>query len=138
MKSNYGSSLLLLSSFLYEIFSFRLGFSWDVINFFKYFMVHCAITIIQYCWKENKNRYMIRSNGGPWKISFKKKKHHRRTLFNTSFYFILHQSLQYHLNSMFHFSLGPMFLSAFLRDWGVISFDILTVTVMTTGSWLVL
>ena len=106
--------------------------------FFKYFMVHCAITIIQYCWKENKNRYMIRSNGGPWKISFQKKKHHRRTLFNTSFYFILHQSLQYHLNSMFHFSLGPMFLSAFLRDWGVISFDILTVTVMTTGSWLVL
>ena len=37
MKSNYGSSLLLLSSFLYEIFSFRLGFSWDVIDFFKVF-----------------------------------------------------------------------------------------------------
>ena len=36
---------------------------------------------------------------------------------------------------MFHFGLGPMFLSAFLRDWGVISFDILTVTVMITGSW---
>lgn len=133
MKSNYGSSLLLLSSFLCEIFSFRFVFSWDVINFFfKYVMVHCAITIIQYCWKENKNRYMIRSNGSPWKKKKKKKKHHRRTLFKTSFSLILCHSL--HLNSMFHFSLGPMFLSAFLRDWGVVSFDILTVTVMTTGS----
>ena len=28
---------------------------------------------------------------------------------------------------MFYFSLGPMFLAAYLRDWGLIAFDILTV-----------
>ena len=76
----------------------------------------------------------FKEGGGPWMISFPKK-NHLCTLFKTSFSFILYHSLQYHLNSTFHFSLGPMFLSAFLRDWGVISFDILTVTVMTTGSW---
>ena len=87
--------------------------------------------------KKQKKHYIIRFNRGPWQIhvSFQKKEHHLRRLFKTSFSFILYHSLQYHLNSMFYFSLGPMFLSAFLRDWGVISFDILTVTVMTTGSW---
>ena len=149
MKINCSSSLLLLLSFLNEIFSFSLGFPWDVIFYpsgllYNFFWVFFSIVCLYYHLlllkkknkKKQKNHYIIRSNRGPWQIhvSFQKKEHHLRRLFKTSFSFILYHSLLYHLNNMFYFSLGPMFLSAFLRDWGVISFDILTVTVMTTGS----
>ena len=146
MKIYCSSSLLLLLSFLNEIFSFSLGFPWDVIFypsgllyhfFWVFFSIVCTLlSFIAIKNKKQKNHYIIRSNRGPWQIhvSFQKKEHHLRRLFKTSFSFIQYHSLLYHLNSMFYFSLGPMFLSAFLRDWGVISFDFLTVTVMTTGS----
>ena len=149
MKIYCSSSLLLLLSFLNKIFSFSLGFPWDVIFYssgllYNFFWVFFSTVCLYYhllllkkkTKKQQKNHYIIRSNRGPWQIhvSFQKKEHHLRRLLKTSFSFILYHSLQYHLNSMFYFSLGPMFFSAFLRDWGVISFDILTVTVMTTES----
>ena len=141
MKIYCSSSLLLLLSFLNEIFPFSLGFPWDVIFypsglifFWVFFSTVCLyyhLLLLKKKPKKQKNHYIISSNRGPWQIhvSFQKKEHHLRRLLKTSFSFILYHSLQYHLNSMFYFSLGPMFFSAFLRDWGVVSFDILTVTV---------